>query len=84
VNRSVLIILFGIFVVSSQLGLVEGISYFPPPLKQINDGIEPTDVTCTEGLVLVLKLSNGNPACLKPSSVSKLIERGWAMGIQHV
>jgi carboxymethylenebutenolidase len=81
VNRSVLIILFGIFVVSSQLGLVEGIAYFPPPLKQINDGIKPTEVTCTEGLELVLKLSNGNPACLKPSSVSKLIERGWAIHI---
>jgi carboxymethylenebutenolidase len=32
-------------------------------------------------LELVLKLSNGNPACLKPSSVSKLIERGWAIHI---
>jgi len=28
-----------------------------------------------------LKLSNGKPACLKPSSVSKLIERGWAIHI---
>jgi len=58
-----------------------GIAYFPPPLKQIDDGIEPTKVTCTEGLELVLKSSNGNPACLKPSSVSKLIERGWAIHI---
>ena len=54
------------------------IAYFPPPLKQINDGIEPTNVTCTEGLEIVLKVSNGLPACIKPSSVAKLIERGWA------
>jgi len=52
-----------------------------PPLKQINSGVEPTQVTCTEGLELVLKVSNGKPACLKPSSVSKLIERGWAIHI---
>lgn len=57
------------------------IAYFPPPLKQINDGVEPENVTCTEGLELVLKKSNGNPACLKPSSVAKLIERGWAIHI---
>lgn len=60
---------------------VEGIAYFPPPLKQITSGIEPTNVTCTEGLELVLKKSNGNPACIKPSSVAKLIERGWAIHI---
>ena len=65
----------------AQVGIADAIAYFPPPLKQINDGIEPMNVTCTEGLELVLKFSNGNPACLKPSSVSKLIERGWAIHI---
>ena len=57
------------------------IAYFLPPLKQINDGIEPTRVTCTEGLELVMKLSNWNPACVKPTSVAKLIERGWAVHV---
>lgn len=58
-----------------------GIAFFPPPLKQIQDGIEPTNVTCTEGLELVLKFSNGNPACIKPTSADKLIERGWAIHV---
>ena len=58
-----------------------GIAYFPPPLKQIQDGTDPSDVTCTEGLELVMKVSNGQPACVKPSSVEKLIERGWAMHV---
>lgn len=57
------------------------ITYFPPPLKQIQDGVKPNEVTCTEGLELVLKESNGKPACLKPSSVAKLIERGWAIHV---
>ena len=58
-----------------------GITYFPPPLKQIQDDIDPSNVTCTEGLELVMKFSNGQPACIKPSSVEKLIERGWAIHI---
>ena len=57
------------------------IAYFPPPLKQIQEGVEPTNVTCTEGLELILKQSTGQPACVKPSSVAKLIERGWAIHV---
>ena len=57
------------------------IAYFPPPLKQISQGTLPENVTCTEGLELVLKKSNGLPACVKPSSVEKLIERGWAIHV---
>lgn len=57
------------------------IAYFPSPLKQIQEGTDPTNVTCTEGLELVLKLSNGQPACIKPSSVEKLIQRGWAIHV---
>ncbi|MDH3277216.1 MAG: dienelactone hydrolase family protein [Nitrosopumilus sp.] len=81
-NHSGIIIIFlSIIIVTLQLGNAEAIAYFPPPLKQINEGVEPTKVTCTEGLELVMKISNGKPACLQPSSVSKLIERGWAMHI---
>ncbi|HXV67280.1 MAG TPA: dienelactone hydrolase family protein, partial [Nitrosopumilaceae archaeon] len=76
-------ILFLFIVISSSQIFAEemGLAYFPPPLKQIQNGIEPSQVTCTEGLQLVLKFSNGKPACIKPSSVSKLIERGWAIHI---
>jgi carboxymethylenebutenolidase len=59
----------------------EAIVYFPSPLKQIKDGVNPSQVTCTEGLELVLKQSTGQPSCLKPSSVAKLIERGWAIHV---
>ena len=58
-----------------------GMAYFPPPLKQIQDGTDHSDVTCTEGLELIMKVSNGQPACIKPSSVEKLIERGWAIHV---
>jgi carboxymethylenebutenolidase len=58
-----------------------GVAYFSPPLKQIQNGMNPSDVTCTEGLQLVMKSSNGLPACVKSLSVEKLIERGWAMHV---
>jgi carboxymethylenebutenolidase len=57
------------------------IAYFPSPLKQINNGQNPSNVTCTEGLSLVLKQSTGFPACVKPTSIEKLIQRGWAIHI---
>lgn len=61
--------------------MVSNIAYFPPPLKQISQGTSPDSVTCTEGLELVLKKSNGFPACVKPSSVEKLIDRSWAIHV---
>jgi carboxymethylenebutenolidase len=72
------LLVFGFIQLSES---VYGIAYFPPPLQQIRDGTEPSKVTCTEGLELVLKKSSGLPACLKPTSVAKLIERGWAIHV---
>jgi carboxymethylenebutenolidase len=60
---------------------ISSIAYFPPPLKQISNGVSPFNITCTEGKALVLKQSNGLPACLNPPSVEKLILRGWAVHI---
>ncbi len=72
---------FTIFGFSQLTDSAFAIVYFPPPLNQISDGVDPANVTCTEGLEIVLKKSNGNPACLKPTSVAKLIARGWAIHI---
>lgn len=80
-------LLFVMFIISSLFfssqihDFVNAIAYFPPPLKQIQEGTDPSNVTCTEGLELVLKLSNGQPACINPSSVEKLIQRGWAIHV---
>lgn len=67
--------------IQNNLQDANAIAYFPPPLKQIKEGVEPSNVTCTEGFELVLKQNTGQPACLKPSSVAKLIERGWAIHV---
>ena len=77
----VVFVILSLALFSQVNDFANAIAYFPPPLKQIQEGVEPTNVTCTEGLELVLKLSNGQPACIKPSSVEKLIQRGWAIHI---
>jgi len=52
-----------------------------PPRTQIYFGIPADEVSCKEGMHLVFKKS-GSPACVKPSSVEKLLERGWIEFIQ--
>jgi len=82
-QTAVLLVIFAftLFGFSQLTDSAFAIAYFPPPLKQMSDGVDPANVTCTEGLEIVLKKSNGNPACLKPASVVKLIARGWAIHI---
>lgn len=75
------LIVFSVIFLGFGFEDIEAIAYFPPPLKQISQGVEPSNVTCTEGKELVLKQSNGFPACVNPSSVEKLITRGWAIHI---
>ena len=48
------------------------------PLKQMQSGMSAESVVCKDGLELIFKASDGSAACVLPSSVSKLIERGWA------
>jgi len=48
-----------------------------PPLKQIASGASPHEVICSEGLELIFKVTNGFPACVKPSTATKLVEREW-------
>ena len=46
------------------------------PLKQIREGVEAKDVQCKSSFELIFKHS-GEPACVKTSSVQKLISWGW-------
>ena len=64
-------------VVISSLDIEIPAIIYKSPREQIHSGIAPTEVVCKEGFELLLKTSDGSPACVKESSVSKLIERGW-------
>ena len=55
--------------------------FLSSPLKQYTSGISIEKILCKDGLELVMKKSDGSPACVKPDSVAPLIERGWAMHV---
>ena len=48
------------------------------PMGQYNLGIPIYKITCKTNLSFVLKTSNWHPACVKPDSVQKLVDIGWA------
>lgn len=58
------------------------ISELTPPLKQLRDGISVNEIKCKENLELVIKASNGSPACVKPSTATKLVAWGWAKPLE--
>src|SRR5439155_13655311 len=49
----------------------------PSPLKQLESGIAILDVKCNESFILVIKESNGNPSCVKPTTATRLLSHGW-------
>jgi len=51
------------------------------PREQFLNNISIQSVKCAEGLELIMKKSNGMPACVRPSSISILIERGWGIHV---
>ncbi|HEV2192465.1 MAG TPA: hypothetical protein VGR54_02465 [Nitrosopumilaceae archaeon] len=51
----------------------------PSPLYQFKLGIPVSKVTCRVGFDLVIKKSDNSPACVKPDTAQKLVERGWGM-----
>ena len=49
-----------------------------PPKFQISLNIPPSEIMCKETLELIFKHDN-SPACVKPTTAQKLIERGWTI-----
>ena len=47
------------------------------PQQQMKSEIEPQDVMCKEGLLLILRTSDGSAACVTESSSTRLIDMGW-------
>ena len=48
------------------------------PVKQRAVGSDPQNIVCKEGRELIFKSSSLQPACVKPSSIEKLVQRQWA------
>ncbi len=48
------------------------------PHQQMRSGISAENVVCKSGFDLIIKASNDSAACVFPSTVSALSERGWS------
>jgi len=49
------------------------------PKQQLKNKIALTDISCKIHLVLIFKATDNSPACVKPSTAQKLLERGWTI-----
>lgn len=58
------------FLVSQDLGLSS-------PLKQFKSGIKAEDVKCNTDFELVIKSTDDSPACVKSTSIQRLLGQGW-------
>jgi hypothetical protein len=47
------------------------------PLRQMVSGVDPHEITCKTGQVLVFKASNWRPSCINESNFDALLARGW-------
>ena len=52
-----------------------------PPLKQFKANVPIDKIVCSADLQLVMKKTDGKPACVRTESIAKLIERGWAVHV---
>ena len=55
-----------------------GSDYVLSPKLQMSFNIDPQEVICKADYELIFKKTTFQPACVKASTVQKLIERGWA------
>ncbi len=69
---------------SNDSVIVQGQLLIIPPLWQFKQGTPVQDVKCYPNFHLVLKAEDGSPACVKPDTVQKLIERGWALNYTNM
>ncbi len=54
-----------------------------PPRHQSKIGMTNDDIVCESGLFKIFKAGTDSVACVKPSSVSKLVNNGWAKKVDE-
>ncbi|MCH8860049.1 MAG: hypothetical protein IH843_02725 [Thaumarchaeota archaeon] len=54
------------------------------PMGKYNMGIPIHKIICQPNSIFVLKLSNWHPACVKPDSVQRLVDIGWAASLEDL
>ena len=68
----------------SELNSSDVQNVYDSPLKQYKKGISLNEIKCNEGLDRIVKKSDGSPACVKPDTKAKLVERSWTLDTQNM
>jgi hypothetical protein len=53
-----------------------------PPKKQQSQDRNISEIQCVRNFILILKYDH-SPACVKPLTAQKLIQRGWTLGLKR-
>ncbi len=62
--------------VNAQLLDVDA-DFLPPPLRLYKAGVPVEEISCKQGMSLLIKTKINFPACIKFNSIEKLVTRGW-------
>jgi len=74
----VIILLSSISVIPLTFAQIAPVAIFQSPKKQAEQ-VPIYRVKCNDDLVLMKKLSDGSPACVREQTAQKLVERGWGI-----
>lgn len=55
----------------------------PSPLEQLRSGTAANNIQCRQDLELIFKATDDSPACVKPSTATKLAMWGWARSTEN-
>lgn len=61
--------------------VVSGTKSVKSPMEQYHDGVSIEKIVCSNDLHLIMKKSDGRPACVRADSIEKLIQRGWGIHV---
>ena len=78
--RLAIILILVIASSTAALAFAQVAPYIPgleSPLEQFRSGIKIQDIRCQPTFTLIVKSDNSSPACVRPSTAEKLVERGW-------
>lgn len=53
------------------------------PKKQMDFNTSPEKIFCKENLFKVIRTSDGQASCVKPSTAAKIVENGWAKKVDN-
>jgi serpin B len=73
----IILVTFGVAQNEAHAQAVTESKLINSPLVQFRSGTFAADITCVQGLTLVIKTEDGHPACVKPQTAQKLVERSW-------